>query len=64
MAATRAANLVERAIGHTHGDANIHTDISNYNNEFGTETGEKIRAAIWKGKNDVGIGMYPDPSVL
>jgi threonine dehydrogenase-like Zn-dependent dehydrogenase len=64
MAATRAANLVERAIGHTHGDANIHTDISNYNNEFGTETGEKIRAAIWKGKNDVGIVEMPKPRVV
>jgi hypothetical protein len=53
MAAT--ANLVERAMGHSH-EADIHTDISSYNNEFGTETGEKIRAAIWKGKNDVGIG--------
>ncbi|KAI9372312.1 chaperonin 10-like protein [Aspergillus egyptiacus] len=64
MAATQAANLVERVIGHTHGDANITTDVSNYNNEYGVETGEKIQAAIWQGKNSVGIVEMPKPRVI
>ncbi|KAL2832556.1 chaperonin 10-like protein [Aspergillus cavernicola] len=64
MAATQAANLVERAIGHTYGDANITTDVSNYNNEYGVETGETIQAAIWQGKNNVGIVEMPKPRVI
>ncbi|KAL3481455.1 chaperonin 10-like protein [Aspergillus californicus] len=64
MAATQAANLVERAVGHTHGDANITTDVSSYDNEYGTETGEKIQATIWQGKNDVGIVEMPKPRVI
>jgi hypothetical protein len=56
MAATQAANLVEKAVGHS-GTATVTTDISNYNNEHGVETGEKIRATVWQGKNSVEIGM-------
>lgn len=57
MAATQAANLVEKAIGH--GDtATTTTDISNYDNEYGVETGEKILATVWEGKNEVGLGSY------
>jgi hypothetical protein len=55
MAFTQAANLVEKVIGH--GDnATITTDVSNYNNEFGRESGEKIQATTWQGKNTVKVG--------
>lgn len=57
MAFTQAANLVEKAIGH--GDnATITTDVSNYNNEYGQETGDKILATTWQGKNTVKVGMW------
>ncbi|KAL4932445.1 zinc-dependent alcohol dehydrogenase [Aspergillus undulatus] len=64
MAATQAANLVEKAVGH--GDtATVHTDISNYSkNEAGVETGEKILAAVWNGKNDVTTAEMPKPRVI
>lgn len=56
MAFTQAANLVEKAVGH--GDnASITTDISNYNNEHGMETGDLIQATVWDGKNQVKLGM-------
>lgn len=55
MAMTQAANLVERIIGH--GDnATVTTDVSNYNNEHGMETGEMIQATTWQGKNHVKVG--------
>ncbi|KAL6238230.1 hypothetical protein BDW75DRAFT_237535 [Aspergillus navahoensis] len=63
MAATQAANLVEKAVGHG-GTATVTTDISNYNNEHGVETGEKIRATVWQGKNSVGIVEMPKPRVV
>lgn len=56
MAFTQAANLVEKAIGH--GDnASITTDVSNYNNEYGKESGPLIQATVWDGKNQVKVGM-------
>lgn len=55
MALSQAANLVEDLVGH--GDnASITTDVSNYANEYGRETGEKILAATWQGKNAVTLG--------
>lgn len=63
MAATQAANLVEKAIGH--GDtATTTTDISNYDNEYGVETGEKILATVWEGKNEVGLVEMRKPRVV
>jgi hypothetical protein len=56
MAASRAANLVEKAVGH--GDnASITTDVSNYQNEHGMGTGEKILATTWQGKKSIKLGM-------
>jgi hypothetical protein len=56
MAFTQAANLIEKAIGH--GDnASITTDVSNYNNEHGMESGDLIQATVWNGKNSVKVGM-------
>lgn len=55
MATTQAANLVEKSLGH--GDnATITTDVSNYDNEHGVETGEMIQANTWQGKNRVKVG--------
>lgn len=55
MAFTQAANLVEKAVGH--GDnATVMTDISNYNNEYGMESGDLILATTWEGKNQVKVG--------
>ncbi|KAJ5082184.1 hypothetical protein N7532_011227 [Penicillium argentinense] len=63
MAFTQAANLVEKAVGH--GDnASIHTDISNYQNEYGMETGEKVLATTWQGKNTVKLVEMPKPRVV
>ncbi|GAT27710.1 alcohol dehydrogenase [Aspergillus luchuensis] len=58
MAATQAANLVEKAVGHS-GNASVTTDVSNYYGEYGQETGEKIKATIWTGKNHVEVGVIP-----
>jgi len=55
MAFTQAANLVEKAIGHGE-NSSITTDISNYNNEHGMETGDPIQATVWDGKNQVKVG--------
>lgn len=56
MAATQAANVAERIVGH--GDnADITTDVSNYSKgEAGQETGEKIKATVWQGKKSVQVG--------
>ncbi|PWY86380.1 alcohol dehydrogenase [Aspergillus sclerotioniger CBS 115572] len=63
MAATQAANLVEKAVGHS-GNATVTTDISNYTGEYGQETGEKIKATIWQGKNQVEVVEMPKPRVV
>lgn len=59
MAASQAANVVERTVGH--GDnATVTTDVSNYaKDEYGEETGAKIKATTWQGKNSVKLGVYP-----
>lgn len=63
MAFTQAANLVEKAVGHG-GNASITTDISNYNNEHGMETGDLIQATVWDGKNQVKVVKMPMPRVV
>lgn len=55
MAFTQAANAVERIIGHSD-NTSITTDVSNYANKYGVETGEKILATTWQGKNKVKLG--------
>lgn len=55
-ATTQAANLVEKAVGHSD-NATVTTDVSNYSKQdFGEETGAKIKATVWNGKNSVKIG--------
>ncbi|PYH98405.1 alcohol dehydrogenase [Aspergillus ellipticus CBS 707.79] len=63
MAATQAANLVEKAVGHG-GNATVTTDVSNYANEYGQETGERIQATVWQGKNQVEVVQMPKPRVI
>ncbi|KAJ5304289.1 uncharacterized protein N7443_003949 [Penicillium atrosanguineum] len=63
MAFTQAANLVEKAVGHGE-NASITTDVSNYNNEHGMETGNLIQATIWDGKNQVKVVKMPMPRVV
>jgi len=63
MAASRAANLVEKAVGH--GDnATITTDVSNYQNEHGMETGGKILATTWQGKKSIKLVEMKKPRVI
>ncbi|KAJ5825968.1 hypothetical protein N7474_003106 [Penicillium riverlandense] len=63
MAASRAANLVEKAVGH--GDnASITTDVSNYQNEHGMETGEKILATTWQGKKSIKLVEMKKPRII
>lgn len=58
MAASRAANVAEMAVGHG-GNATVTTDVSNYSKEgYGEETGAMIKATTWQGKNSVKVGMY------
>ncbi|GLI74926.1 hypothetical protein PoHVEF18_003175 [Penicillium ochrochloron] len=63
MAVSQAANVVEKVIGH--GDnATITTDVSNYNNEHGMESGPLIKATTWQGKNKVSVVEMPKPRVI
>ncbi|KAJ5381520.1 uncharacterized protein N7496_003948 [Penicillium cataractarum] len=54
MAVSQAANIVEKVIDHDD-NATITTDISDYNNEYGMESGPLIKAAIWQGKKKVSV---------
>jgi hypothetical protein len=58
MAASQAAGLVEKVIGH--GDnAAVTTDVSNYSkNDYGQETGARIKATTWQGKNSIQVGGF------
>ncbi|KAJ5145874.1 Alcohol dehydrogenase superfamily zinc-type [Penicillium bovifimosum] len=63
MAMSQAANLVEKIVGHDD-NATITTDVSNYKNEHGVETGEPIKATTWQGKNAVKVVEMPKPRVV
>ncbi|KAL4894386.1 chaperonin 10-like protein [Aspergillus ambiguus] len=58
MAVSQVANLVEKAMGHGE-NADVTTDISNYDNEYGVEGGQPIQATVWQGKNSVAVGVIP-----
>lgn len=56
MAASQAANIAEKIVGHSD-NATIETDVSNYaKGDYGQDTGEKIKATVWQGKNTVEVG--------
>ncbi|PLN85691.1 threonine dehydrogenase [Aspergillus taichungensis] len=64
MAASQFANLVENLVGHDD-NANVTTDISNTNKVEGAQdTGERIKATVWAGKNKVEIVEMPKPQVI
>lgn len=57
MAISQAANVVEKIVGHGD-DASVTTDVSHYDNEYGSKKGDRILATIWQGKNDVKLGLH------
>jgi hypothetical protein len=54
MATTRAANVVEKAIGHRD-NAETQQDVS-HPARGATEEGETMKVLVWKGKKNVQIG--------
>ncbi|KAK5071524.1 hypothetical protein LTS08_004732 [Lithohypha guttulata] len=57
MAMSQAANLVEKILGHT-GDATTEQNMSNPNRDiskYADPSGEKMKALVWNGKNDVKV---------
>jgi hypothetical protein len=54
MAQTRAANVVEKAIGHRE-NAETQQDVSNPA-RGAHEPGETMKVLVWKGKKNVQIG--------
>ncbi|KAJ5796900.1 uncharacterized protein N7518_005440 [Penicillium psychrosexuale] len=63
MAMSQAANLLEKKLPRGN-NATITTDVSNYANEHGMETGEMIQATTWQGKNQVKVVKMPKPRVI
>lgn len=58
MALSQATNLVEKAMGHT-GDAITEQDMTNPDRnreKYADPSGEKMKALVWMGKNDVQLG--------
>lgn len=54
-----AAKQAEKVLGHGDKGRVVHTDISNPDREGGKyadESGEKMKALVWMGKNDVRVG--------
>lgn len=55
------AKKAEPIIGHDQQDSAIHTDISNPDRDGGKyadPSGEKMKALVWMGKNDVRVRTY------
>lgn len=63
-AANLAAKQAETLLGHGDQNRATHTDISNPDREGGEyadQSGEKMKALVWMGKNDVRVGVQ-EPS--
>lgn len=57
---SQAANLLEKAIGHT-GDAVTEQNMTNPDRDreqYADPSGEKMKALVWMGKNDVQVGSF------
>ena len=55
-----AAKVAEAVLGHGDKDRATHTDISNPDRDGGKyadDSGEKMKALAWMGKNDVRVSM-------
>ncbi|OJJ51787.1 hypothetical protein ASPZODRAFT_148994 [Penicilliopsis zonata CBS 506.65] len=63
MALSQAANLVEKAVGHTD-TADIHTDISNYSKPGHGDPSEKILVTTWEGKKSIKVVHAPKPKIV
>ena len=66
MATSQAANLVEKAIGHT-GDATTEQDMTNPDRDrqkYADPSGEKMKALVWTGKDSVQVVDSPKPRIL
>lgn len=66
MAMSQAANLVEKAIGHT-GDATTEQNVSNPDRnpeKYADPSGEKMKALVWMGKNTVQMIEASKPKVI
>ena len=63
MAVSQAANVVEKVIGHDD-NATVTTDVSNYKNEYGMESGPLIKATTWQGKKKVSVGKSTRPEKI
>lgn len=59
MALSQAANLVEKVLGH--GDNAVTeqnmTNPGRDREKYGDPSGEKMKALVWMGKNDVKLGQ-------
>ena len=58
MAMSQAANLGEKAMGHT-GDAQTEQNMTNPardREQYADPSGEKMKALVWMGKNHVEVG--------
>jgi hypothetical protein len=59
VAENESAKVAEAVLGHDDKDRATHTDISNPDREGGKyadPSGEKMKALVWMGKNDVRVG--------
>jgi len=66
MALSQAANLLEKALGHT-GDATTEQNLSNPNRDpgkYADPSGEKMKALVWNGKNDVKVIETFKPAII
>ena len=66
MALSQAANLIEKAIGHT-GDATTEQNMTNPardREKYGDPSGETMKALVWNGKNSVKVVETPKPKIL
>jgi hypothetical protein len=61
MAANLGAKAAEKVLGHGDQNRAAHTDIANPDREGGKyadPSGEKMKALVWMGKNDVRVGEH------
>ena len=66
MALSQAANLLEKAVGHT-GDATTEQNLSNPardREKYADPSGETMKALVWMGKNSVQLVETPKPKMI
>lgn len=66
MAVSQATNVVEKAMGHLEGGA-TEQDMTNPDRDrekYADPSGEKMKALVWNGKQDVQLGLSASPIML